>query len=59
MLKAAAGDKSKVPKGVDPHRLEHYLSDDDFQTVFGFSKQHYESMPKWKATKAKKSAGLF
>jgi hypothetical protein len=59
VLKAAASDKSKVPKGVDPHRLEHYLDDAEFETVFGFSKATYDSMPKWKATKAKKAAGLF
>ena len=58
-LQAAAQDKSKVPKGVDVHRLEAFLSDADFEKAFGMSRDAYGKLPKWKATKAKQAAGLF
>ena len=58
-LKAAAADKSKLPKGVDAQRLEYYLSDADFERVFGMTQAAYEQLPKWKAVKLKKESKLF
>jgi hypothetical protein len=58
-LKAAAKDKRKAPKGVDVNRLEFYLTDAEFEKVFGMNKAAYEAMPKWKAISAKKAAELF
>ena len=48
-----------VPEGVDPSKLESYLSDEEFKKVFKTDKEHFAKMPLWKQTKAKKDAGLF
>lgn len=47
------------PKGVDSANRECYLSDNDFQTVFGMGKSSFEVLPKWKRDKLKKEHGLF
>ncbi|XP_077410617.1 supervillin a isoform X4 [Vanacampus margaritifer] len=55
-----------LPEGVDPLRLEVYLSDDDFQGVgacgkkgLEMSREEYASMPAWKQVNLKKTKGLF
>ena len=48
-----------LPEGVDPARLETYLSDDDFKKVFKMDKEHFSKLPAWKQTKSKKEVGLF
>lgn len=48
-----------TPAGVDPARKEEFLSDEDFQGVFGKSKEEFAGMPTWKKRSAKQKAGLF
>ncbi|XP_027885441.1 supervillin [Xiphophorus couchianus] len=48
-----------LPEGVDPLRLEDYLSDQDFKTLFEMSRFEFNSLPNWKQQNLKKSKGLF
>uniref|UniRef100_A0A8C6R973 HP domain-containing protein n=1 Tax=Nannospalax galili TaxID=1026970 RepID=A0A8C6R973_NANGA len=48
-----------LPPGVDPARKEFYLSDSDFQDIFGKSKEEFYSMAKWKQQQEKKKLGFF
>ncbi|XP_062129122.1 uncharacterized protein LOC133840938 isoform X4 [Drosophila sulfurigaster albostrigata] len=48
-----------LPEGVEPTRLELYLSSDDFQLALGMSREEFEQLPVWKQTKLKKERGLF
>ncbi|XP_037703277.1 LOW QUALITY PROTEIN: villin-like protein [Choloepus didactylus] len=48
-----------LPEGVDPARKEFYLSDSDFQDIFGKSKEKFYSMAKWKQQQEKKQLGFF
>ncbi|KAM6176834.1 villin-like protein [Erethizon dorsatum] len=50
---------SDLPPGVDPARREFYLSDSDFQDIFGKSKEEFYSMAKWKQQQEKKKLGFF
>merc|ERR1719313_1866621 len=47
------------PKDVDPAKREQYLSDDDFQTIFGMDRAAFGALPKWKQNNAKKAKDLF
>ncbi|XP_065804857.1 supervillin a isoform X15 [Labrus bergylta] len=55
-----------LPEGVDPLRLEVYLSDEDFESVGAYgkkalemSREEYGGLPAWKQVKLKKAKGLF
>ncbi|ELK17975.1 Villin-like protein [Pteropus alecto] len=48
-----------LPEGVDPAHKEFYLSDADFQDIFGKSKEDFYSMAKWKQQQEKKQLGFF
>ncbi|XP_061083315.1 supervillin isoform X2 [Conger conger] len=48
-----------LPEGVDPLRLEIYLSDQDFQSVLEMKRDEFNSLPNWKQINLKKSKGLF
>ncbi|XP_028374301.1 villin-like protein isoform X2 [Phyllostomus discolor] len=48
-----------LPEGVDPAHKEFYLSDSDFQDIFGKSKKEFYSMAKWRQQQEKKQLGLF
>jgi len=48
-----------LPPGVDPARIETYLSTETFQEKFSMSKADYSASPRWKQIEMKKSAGLF
>ncbi|XP_054862889.1 supervillin a isoform X6 [Amphiprion ocellaris] len=55
-----------LPEGVDPLRLEVYLSDEDFEGVGAFgqkalqmSREEYGGLPSWKQVSLKKAKGLF
>ncbi|XP_055457602.1 villin-like protein isoform X1 [Psammomys obesus] len=48
-----------LPQGVDPARKEFYLSDSDFQDIFGKSKEEFYRMAKWKQQQEKKKLGFF
>ncbi|XP_048866246.1 supervillin-like isoform X4 [Brienomyrus brachyistius] len=55
-----------LPEGVDPLRLEIYLSDEDFEDIgaperraLGMSRDEFEGLPGWKQVNVKKTKGLF
>ncbi|XP_037382348.1 villin-like protein isoform X2 [Talpa occidentalis] len=48
-----------LPEGVDPAHKESYLSDADFQDIFGKSKKEFYSMAKWRQQQEKKQLGFF
>uniref|UniRef100_A0A665VB62 Supervillin a n=1 Tax=Echeneis naucrates TaxID=173247 RepID=A0A665VB62_ECHNA len=48
-----------LPDGVDPLRLEVYLSDEDFAVALEMSREEYGSLPVWKQVNVKKAKGLF
>ncbi|XP_036934828.1 supervillin a isoform X7 [Acanthopagrus latus] len=48
-----------LPEGVDPLRLEVYLSDEDFEKALEMSREEYRALPCWKQVNVKKSKGLF
>ncbi|XP_035470134.2 supervillin isoform X3 [Scophthalmus maximus] len=50
--------RTPLPEGVDPQRLEVYLSDQDFQTILEMKREEYASLPSWKQTELKKSKGF-
>ncbi|KAH9648465.1 Villin-3 [Citrus sinensis] len=45
--------------GIDFKRREAYLSDEEFQTVFGMMKEAFYKLPKWKQDMQKKKFDLF
>lgn len=47
------------PKDVDPAMKEKYLSDSEFETVFGMSADAFSKIPKWKQQNLKKAKELF
>ncbi|XP_042363517.1 supervillin [Plectropomus leopardus] len=51
--------RKPLPEGVDPLRLEDYLSDQDFKTLLGMSRVEFNALPNWKQQNLKKSKGLF
>ncbi|XP_008786911.2 villin-2-like [Phoenix dactylifera] len=52
--------KSTNPiRGIDYKRRESYLSDDEFQTIFGMTKEAFYQQPKWKQDMQKKKVDLF
>uniref|UniRef100_G3N7K3 HP domain-containing protein n=1 Tax=Gasterosteus aculeatus aculeatus TaxID=481459 RepID=G3N7K3_GASAC len=48
-----------LPEGVDPLRLEVYLSDEDFEKALQTTREEYSALPGWKQVKLKKAKGLF
>ncbi|KAJ6749802.1 hypothetical protein OIU85_000436, partial [Salix viminalis] len=46
-------------KGIDFKRREAYLSGEEFQTIFGVTKEAFYKMPKWKQDMQKKKFDLF
>ncbi|KAG7487470.1 hypothetical protein MATL_G00023840 [Megalops atlanticus] len=48
-----------LPEGVDPLRLEIYLSDEDFEKALEMTREEYETLPGWKQVNVKKAKGLF
>jgi len=49
----------KLPKGVDPTKLEMYLSDPDFEKAFKMTRKSFEKYSQWKQAEIKKSVSLF
>ncbi|XP_031264922.1 villin-3-like isoform X1 [Pistacia vera] len=45
--------------GIDFKRREAYLSDEEFQNVFGMTKEGFYKLPKWKQDMQKKKVDLF
>ncbi|XP_061584561.1 advillin [Cololabis saira] len=50
---------SELPEGVDPTQKEKHLSNADFASIFGISKDDFVNLPQWKQLKMKKEKGLF
>ncbi|XP_076003649.1 supervillin-like [Genypterus blacodes] len=48
-----------LPEGVDPLRLEIYLSNQDFEEALEMTREEYECLPGWKQVNVKKAKGLF
>ncbi|KAJ3676276.1 hypothetical protein LUZ60_003688 [Juncus effusus] len=55
-LKAKSSDPVS---GIDLKRREAYLSDTEFETVFGMSKEKFYAQPNWKREMQKKKVDLF
>ncbi|KAJ3324050.1 Coronin-2B [Blyttiomyces sp. JEL0837] len=49
----------KLPEHVDPTKLEMYLTEEDFETMFKIKKEEYMAMQPWKREKLKKEVGFF
>jgi len=52
-------NKKSLPNTVDKTRLETYLSDEEFQKIFGMLKDDFEAMPEWKKSNLRKKKKLF
>lgn len=50
---------SQLPPSVDPANREKSLSDEDFQEVFGMTKEAFQALAGWKQAGLKKKVGLF
>ncbi|VDK71381.1 unnamed protein product [Litomosoides sigmodontis] len=48
-----------LPPGIDLNRLEQYLSDDDFQSVFRMDRTAFHALPHWKQIVLRKKHKLF
>ncbi|XP_057188894.1 supervillin isoform X2 [Triplophysa rosa] len=48
-----------LPQGVDPLRLEIYLTDEDFESVLEIKREEFDALPGWKQVNLKKAKGLF
>ncbi|XP_072364463.1 supervillin a isoform X3 [Scyliorhinus torazame] len=48
-----------LPEGVDPLKLEIYLTDEDFQKALEMTREEFSILPSWKQVKLKKAKGLF
>ncbi|KAM6339179.1 supervillin [Podargus strigoides] len=48
-----------LPEGVDPLKLEIYLSDEDFEVALEMTREEYHALPSWKQVNLKKAKGLF
>uniref|UniRef100_W5MKA4 Supervillin a n=1 Tax=Lepisosteus oculatus TaxID=7918 RepID=W5MKA4_LEPOC len=48
-----------LPEGVDPLKLEIYLSDEDFETALELTREEFDALPGWKQVNVKKAKGLF
>lgn len=55
-------DENAAPPGgitFDQSRLEDYLTDAEFERVFGESRENFRTRPKWKQLQLKKAKGVF
>lgn len=56
-LKVVADDP--VTTGIDVTKREAYLSEEEFQQIFGMTKTAFYKLPKWRQNKLKRSVHLF
>lgn len=47
------------PMGVDPIQREVYLSEEEFESLFGMCREDFNDEPRWKKIEKKKKLGLF
>jgi len=52
-------NKKTLPSTVDTSRLEDYLSNEEFETVFATKREEWKERPLWKRQEEKKKAGLY
>jgi len=52
-------NKKTLPPTVDTTRLEEYLTEEEFLTVFQVSRAEWLTRPQWKRQEEKKSKGLY
>jgi len=52
-------DRENLPDSVDESQLEAYLTDDEFETVFGMRRSMFVSFPEWKQTELRIQKHLF
>ncbi|XP_057643261.1 supervillin isoform X4 [Chionomys nivalis] len=48
-----------LPEGVDPLKLEIYLTDEDFEFALDMTRDEFNALPTWKQASVKKAKGLF
>lgn len=48
-----------LPEGVDPLKLEIYLTDEDFELALDMTRDEFNALPTWKQVNVKKAKGLF
>lgn len=51
--------RAGIPEGVNPKSKEYYLTDEDFNALFGMTKDAWEGLKEWKRKDFKKKQGLF
>lgn len=51
--------KLRLEDGIDPTVREQYLTEEEFDKVFGMSRDKFNNMPKWRQVDAKKRVKLF
>ncbi|KAL2917780.1 hypothetical protein HK105_202653 [Polyrhizophydium stewartii] len=49
----------RVPEHLDRTKLEMYLSEDDFESIFRMRRDEYMAMQQWKRDKIRKEVGFF
>eukprot|EP01114_Cavostelium_apophysatum_P010431 TRINITY_DN2412_c0_g1_i1.p1 TRINITY_DN2412_c0_g1~~TRINITY_DN2412_c0_g1_i1.p1 ORF type:complete len:1379 (+),score=482.22 TRINITY_DN2412_c0_g1_i1:221-4357(+) len=47
------------PKGIDTSKLEELMADEEFEQIFGVSKEGFRKYPIWRQQKEKRERGLF
>ncbi|XP_052813191.1 uncharacterized protein LOC128240559 isoform X3 [Mya arenaria] len=51
--------ETPLPEGVDPLKLESYLSDEEFESVLDMTRDEFYALPAWKQSKMKQQCGLY
>ncbi|XP_053386334.1 uncharacterized protein LOC123538762 isoform X4 [Mercenaria mercenaria] len=51
--------ETPLPEGVDPLKLESYLSDEEFEAVLEMTREEFYALPGWKQQKLKQQVELF
>ncbi|KAM8934487.1 villin-1 [Pelodytes ibericus] len=49
----------ELPPGVDPGKKEEYLTNEEFNAIFGMTRNDFLVLPDWKKQTLKKTKGLF
>uniref|UniRef100_A0A1I7ZIS2 HP domain-containing protein n=1 Tax=Steinernema glaseri TaxID=37863 RepID=A0A1I7ZIS2_9BILA len=58
-LEELAVGPERLPFVVGPTRKEDHLSNDDFEKVFGMSRESFRDLKPWRQLEAKKRVSLF
>lgn len=48
-----------LPEGVDPLKLETYLSDEEFQEILEMTKDEFKELPQWRQHSLKQQVDLY